>query len=113
MSIELFLKGSTDLVSVTPPGSSEPVKFRLPTFAEWHAIAVAHRKLDGQDPPIELVIETVATCLADDRGNRLYKHGDTQQLEAASHRVILWLYTQAFATVLKEDEETVKDEEKK
>jgi hypothetical protein len=100
-------------IEVTPPKAKKPVRLRWPSFAEWHELAVAHRKLDGQEPPAELIAKTVAVCLADEDGNRKYGDGDLEQLLQGNSRILMWLYVTCWQTVLKNDEEAVKQEEGK
>jgi hypothetical protein len=97
-------------VEVHPPRAKSPVYLRWPTFAEWHALSVAHRKLAGADPSAELIADTVAVCLANADGSRKYQSG--QELLEASPRALMWLYVKAWETVLRNDEQAVKEEEK-
>lgn len=98
-------------VAVTPPRAKAPVYFRWPSFAEWHDLAQAHRKLAGQDPPADLIARTVATVLADETGKRCYRDDQTGELLKASPRTLMWLYVKAWETVLRNDEQAVKEEE--
>lgn len=107
------LDDSLEPVSVTPPGSADPVYLRFPTFAEWHALAKAHRKLqaEGEDPSAELIAKTIATCLADDKGKPLGESAASKVLKASPRRV-MWLYRTCWETVLKSDDGTVQELEK-
>ena len=64
------LFGSVDMptVEVQPPGSAKPVKLRYPTFAEWYDLVSAQRKLEGGDPPAELIARTIAVCISNQIG---------------------------------------------
>lgn len=98
-------------IEVTPPRSKTPVRLRWPSFEEWHALSVAHRQLDGKDPPADLIARTVAVCVADANGERRYKDGDLAALLQTSPRTLMWLYVKCWETVLRNDEKAVKEEE--
>lgn len=98
-------------IEVTPPRSKSPVRLRWPSFEEWHSLSVAHRQLDGKDPPAELIARTVAICVADERGERRYKDADIPAVLATSPRLLMWLYVKCWETVLRNDEKAVKEEE--
>ena len=86
---------------------------RYPSFAEWHDLSVSHRSLKGVDPSAELIARTVAVVLCDARGKRQYADGDVGQLLEASPRSLMWIYVKAWETVLRNDEQAVRDEEEK
>lgn len=98
-------------LAVTPPRAKTPVYLRWPSFAEWHDLSVAHRKLAGEDPPAELIARTVATVLADESGKRRYRDDQAGELLEASPRTLMWLYVKAWETVLRNDEKAVQEEE--
>lgn len=97
-------------IEVTPPGA-KPVLLRLPSFREWYDITVAHRKLDG-DPPAELIARTIAVILSRPDGSRLMTDAEAASLMDADPRVVMWLYAKGFETVLKNDDEKIKELEK-
>lgn len=103
---------SEELVEVTPPRATSAIRLRYPTFGEWHAISIAHRQLDGKDPPADLIAKTVAVCVADENGNRKYKDADLPALLETKPRLLMWLYVQCWETVLRNDEAAVREEEK-
>jgi hypothetical protein len=100
-------------IEVTPPRSKKPIRLRWPSFGEWHDLAVAHRHLDGKEPPAELIAKTVAVCLADEDGNRKYQDADVGELLASNPRTLMWIYVKCWDTVLRNDEQAVKEEEGK
>lgn len=99
-------------IELQPPFSKAPIRLRWPSFAEWHELAVAHRQLKDKEPPAELIAKTVAVCLANEDGERKYKDGDLAELLASSTRSLMWIYVQCWETVLRNDEQAVKEEEK-
>lgn len=103
---------SDEPIQVTPPRSKTPVRLRWPSFSEWHELAVAHRQLAGKEPAADLIARTVAVCLADEDGNRKYADDNLGPLLEASPRVLMWLYVKCWETVLRNDEQVVKEEEK-
>ena len=108
--IDAILSLADEPIEVHPPRAKAAVYLRWPTFAEWHAVSVAHRQLAGKDPPAELIAETVAICVANADGSR--KYADPKELLAASPRLLMWLYVKCWETVLRNDEPVVKEEEK-
>lgn len=100
----------SDVVTITPPGSDEAICLRYPSFTEWHALAKAHRELDGAAPSVDLIARTIATCLADETG----KPAKTNHaaIMAASPRRVMWIYRRCWETVLKSDDDTVQEIEK-
>lgn len=100
-------------VVVTMPRTKKEVRLRWPTFEEWHALATAHRKLEGADPSAELMVKTVAVCVADDKGGRKYKDGDLGALTASGPRALMWLYGKCWETVLRNDEQAMREEQGK
>lgn len=111
-SLDALLNIADAPVEVTPPRAKSPVTLRTPSFAEWHAISVAHRALEGKDPPAELIARTVAVCVADANGERKYKDADLPVLMETSPRLLLWLYVKCWETVLKNDDAEVRADEK-
>lgn len=99
-------------LEVKPPRSKTTVFLRWPAFDEWHGLAVAHKKLDGAEPPAELIARTVAVCLADKDGARVYLDDDLGELLKGNPRSLMWLYVKCWETVLRNDEHVVKEEEK-
>lgn len=104
------LDTQADIVTVTPPGSSEPVYLRYPSFAEWHALAKAHRELDGATPPAELIAKTLTTTLCDADGKPLGL--EASKVMRTNHQRVMWIYDRAWATVLKSGDTVVVDLEK-
>lgn len=112
-NLDEILGLASDLVVVNPPRAKKEISLRWPSFEEWHQLAIAHRLLDGQDPPAELIARTVAVCVANEDGARKYQDNQLPELMKASPRLLMWLYTKCWATVLKNDEAEVKAEEGK
>lgn len=113
MKLDKLLGQASDLVEVQPPMCERSIRLRWPTFREWHELAVGHRQLKGEDPSADLIAKTVAVCIANDRGERLYKDDELAEFMDANPRLVLWLYKTCWDTVLKEDDQVVRDEEKK
>lgn len=109
---ELFGDWKPELVEVTPPGVDRVVKLRYPTYGEWHSLAVAHQQLDGKAPPADLIVSTIAACLADDQGRRKLSPDKAKILLDASPRAVMWLYKRCWETVLRNDDETIGELEK-
>jgi hypothetical protein len=105
-----LLDNISETVLVNPPGYSEPVYFRYPTFAEWHGLAMAHRDLGTAAPPADLIAKTLTTCLCDASGKPL--GAEASKVLLAAHRRVMWLYKKAWATVLLSDDQVVGDMEK-
>lgn len=104
------LELAQETVAVTPPGSSEQVHLRYPSFAEWHDLAKAHRSLKGEDPSAELIAKTISTCVADADGKPL-KSAAADVMKSSPRRV-MWLYRKCWETVLKSDDDVVGEIEK-
>lgn len=101
------------VVEVTPPKASKPVRLRYPTFAEWYKLTTDHRRVGpGNDPPPDLVARTVATCLANADGSRMFTDEQAAGLMDADPSAVLWLYVKCFETVMKNDDEAVAEVEK-
>lgn len=109
---ELFGEWKPELLEVTPPGVERAVKLRYPSYGEWHKLAVAHQQLDGKAPPPDLIVETVAVCIADDNGKRKLSADKAKVLMDASPRAVMWLYKKCWKTVLRNDDEVVGELEK-
>jgi hypothetical protein len=105
-----LLDNVSDTLLVTPPGCSEPVYFRYPTFAEWHGLAMTHKELNGGAPPADLIAKTLTTCLCDASGKPL--GAEASKVMLASHRRVMWLYKKAWLTVLLSDDQVVGEIEK-
>jgi len=101
----------SEIVTLTPPGMSKPVHLRYPTFAEWMTLVHDHQGLDKKTPPAETVARTIATCLCDEGGKPVGKDVTASVLKA-SPRVVMWLYQRCWETVLRSDDETIKEKEK-
>jgi hypothetical protein len=112
-SIDDLLGLVDEPVQVVMPRTKKTVRLRWPTFAEWHELAVEHRKLNGADPSAELVAKTVAVCVADENGNRKYGDGDLSRVAESGPRGLMWLYGKCWETVLRNDDQAVKEEEGK
>ena len=110
-SLDEILSIADEPVEVRPPRAKSPVLLRWPSFDEWHSLSVAHRQLDGKDPPAELIARTVAICVADQNGERRYKDADIPALLQTSPRLLMWLYVKCWETVLRNDEKAVKEVE--
>lgn len=109
------LDAVTDVVIVTPPGSSESVYLRYPTFQEWHALANAHRELEKSDgtratPSAELIAKTLTTCLCDADGKPCGL--EAAKVMKANHQRVVWIYNKAWETVLKSGDSVVSEIEK-
>lgn len=114
MSDTVFDDVSEEVVTVTPPGSTKKIHLRYPSFDEWHSLAKAHFQCekDGRTVDAALIAKTIATCLANEDGAPLTTGPDHRSIMDASPRRVMWLYRKCWATVLKSDEDTVKDLEK-
>ncbi len=104
------LDASPDIVTIHPPGSAEPVNLRHPTFQEWHALAKAHRDLEGATPPADLIAKTLTTCICDADGKPAGL--EAAKVLRANHRVVMWIYSQCWETVLKSGDAVVAELEK-
>lgn len=104
------LDTTPEIVTITPPGSTEPVYLRYPTFQEWHSLAKAHRELMGSTPPAELIAKTLTTCICDADG----KPGGVEagKVLRANHQRVMWIYNRCWETVLKSGDAVVADLEK-
>lgn len=100
-------------VVVTMPRTKKEVRLRWPTFEEWHALAAAHRQLEGKDPSADLIAKTVAVCVCDEQGRRKYKDSDLAALTSSGPRTLMYLYGKCWETVLRNDDQAVRDEEGK
>lgn len=111
---DIFGTVTVDTVEVTPAGASKPVRLRYPTFKEWHAITIEHRQCgtEGTDPSAELIAKTIATCVCDAQGRRKMTDAEASALFEASPRQVMDLYKQCIETVLKNDDDAVKEEAK-
>lgn len=114
MTSELFGDTADDTVAVTPPGSSKTIYLRYPSFDEWHALAKAHWQCekDGKGVDAALIAKTIATCLANADGTPMTSGVDQKAIMAAKPRRVMWLYKKCWATVLKNDDETIREQEK-
>lgn len=111
-SLDELLDIGDDVVEIRPPRSKSAVRLRYPSFAEWHALSVAHRELNGKDPSADLIARTVAICVADQDGARKYKDADIGALLETSPKLLMWVYVKCWETVLRNDEKEVKEDEK-
>jgi hypothetical protein len=109
---DLFGQIARGPVEVHPPMAGKPVYFRSPTYDEWYELAVAHRALDGRDPPKELITKTVAVVLANHDGSRKLSASEASVLLKADSQLVMWLYVKAWETVLRSDEKVASDAEK-
>lgn len=110
---DIFGGLASDPIEVTPPGTTKPVRLRYPTFAEWYALVCEQRKLEGGDPPAELIARTVATCIAADDGSRRMTDDEAKILLGTRPQPVIWLYTKCWETVLRNDDEVVGEAAKK
>lgn len=99
-------------VTLTAPGTTKPVHLRYPSFEEWHEILFLHKGITaGSLPDAKAIARTVAICLADPEGNPL--KGDVYgSVMKWSPRRVSWVYGQCWDTVLKNDNDTIKEVEK-
>jgi hypothetical protein len=109
------LDTTSDVVTITPPGSTEVVHLRYPTFQEWHALAKAHRELQRPDgtratPPADLIVKTITACVSDADGKPAGL--EAAKVLRANHQVVMWIYAQLWETVLKSGDAVVADIEK-
>lgn len=109
MDVSVFPSDS-DVVTVTPPGSDEPVHLRYPSFAEWHSLAKAHRDLDGGTPPADLIARTLTVCMCDAEGKPLGM--EAGKVMKFPHRRVMWIYNRCWETVLKSGDQVVQELEK-
>lgn len=100
----------SDVVTVTLPGSDEPINLRYPSFAEWHSLAKAHRDLDGGTPPADLIARTLTVCLCDADGKPAGM--DSSKVLRLPHRRVMWIYSRCWETVLKSGDQVVQELEK-
>lgn len=103
-----------EVVTVTPPGAKKPAYLRYPTFSEWHDLAKSHKTYaDTNDTvPSELITRTLAVCLCDDTGKKLFATpSEARVLLDGSPRRVMWIYKKAWETVLRSDD-VVEDMEK-
>lgn len=114
VAAEIFGEWKPELIEVTPPGSAHAVFLRYPTYGEWHNLAVAHQRVnaEGKSVPPELVVETLAACIADSAGKRRLTNAQAKGLLDANPRAVMWLYRHCWETVLRNDDDTVKELEK-
>lgn len=110
-ALDDLLALAAEPVEITIPKAKKPIRLRWPTFAEWHALSVAHRALKGDDPPAELVARTVAVCIADADGGREYADADVPKLIEGDPRVLMQIYVKCWETVLRNDDQAIKAEE--
>lgn len=103
---DLFGELARQPIQVEPPGG-KPVWLRWPTFAEWHSLGVAHRSLNGGDPPAALIAQTIATCLCDKTGKRRLSDDEASLLLEADGSQVMWLYVTCWQTVLRNDDQAV------
>ena len=96
---------------VLVPALGVEVDLRYPTFAEWHSIALEHRRLGGSEPSAELIARTVAVVLANPDGTRMFTADEVDQVEAMPPAAVMELYVAAWGSVLRGPEAT--DEAKK
>jgi hypothetical protein len=109
---DLFGSLATKPLEVQPPGAAKSVLFRSPTFSEWYELTVEHRRLEGKEPPVELITKTVAVVLANPDGSRRLSPQEASVLLKADSQLVMWLYVHAWETVLRSDEKTARDYEK-
>lgn len=109
---DLFGIAAREPVEFTPPGASKSVRLRWPTFAEWFELTTEHRACEGRDPTAEMVAKTIAVCLADDKGGRLLSDAEAAELMTEDPRAVLAVYVRCWETVLKNDDQVVKEVEK-
>jgi hypothetical protein len=94
------------LETVDVPALGGTVDLRYPTFAEWHSIALEHRRLNGAEPSAELIARTVAVLLANPDGTRMFPPEDVGQVEAMPPKAVMELYVSAWGGVLRGPEAT-------
>jgi hypothetical protein len=109
MDMSVF-SAESDVVTVTPPGSDEPVHLRYPSFAEWHSLAKAHRDLDGGTPPADLIARTLTVCMCDAEGKPLGM--EAGKVMKFPHRRVMWVYSRCWETVLLSGDQVVQELEK-
>lgn len=111
---DVFGEWTPELLEVTPPASTKPVLLRYPAYGEWHNLAVAHQRVnsEGKSVPPELVVDTLATCISDDKGKRRLSPSQAKGLLDANPRAVMWLYRKCWETVLRNDDDTIQELEK-
>lgn len=110
-AIREALAAPVRLETVDVPSLGGAVDLRYPTFTEWHAIALDHRRLNNAEPPAELIARTVAVVLANPDGTRMFTPEEVGQVEAMPPAAVMELYVSAWGGVLRGPEAT--DEAKK
>lgn len=108
------LDTTPEIVTITPPGSTEPVYLRSPSFREWHSLVNAHGDLIKPDgtagrASAELIAKTITTCVCDVNGKPCGLA--IEKVLAANHARVMWIYDQCWKTVLKSGEHVVKEHE--
>lgn len=114
VSREAFEKGCKALgkvESIDVPALGCKVDMRYPPFAVWHRIALAHRRLEGKEPPPDLIAQTVAAVLVNPDGSLMYADGEYAGVEALPPAVVMELYVAAWSGPLRGPEAS--DEAKK
>lgn len=111
-TIDVFGIAKREPVEFTPPGATKSVRLRWPSFNEWFQLTTEHRAREGQDPTADMIARTVATCLADDKGGRLLTDEAAAGLLEEDPRALLAVYVKCWETVLKNDDQAVKEVEK-
>ena len=106
-SEDIFGTGPREPLEVAPPGASKAVRLRWPSFGEWHALALKHRKLEGKEPPADLICETIATCVATPDGKRRMTNAEASVLLESDSRLVMWLYVKCWDTVLKSNDDEI------
>lgn len=106
-----------DLAATRPPVklTIQPfgdVYLRYPTMEEWHQITASHRDAKDGVASVGLIAKTIATCLADEKGERLMSQPDAGRLLDRDPRAVMALYKACFDTVLRIDDQAVDEAEK-
>jgi hypothetical protein len=87
--------------AVAIEGEADSVEMRSPTFLEWHDLVRRHRELNGSEPPAELVAETVAVCLANPDGSRMFPAEEAESVRGLPPEFVMRVYVAAWQTVLR------------
>ena len=104
--------GTRPPISVTMPTWGE-VFLRYPTAEEWHDIVSAQQGSGDGIPPLSLICRVMATCMADDQGNRLMSAADARRLHDRDAAAVMQMFQKIMATVMVVDDQQVSDAEKK
>ena len=98
-------------VSVPKWGS---VLLRYPTFAEWYSITCPVRELhkQGKEPTADLIARLVAIVVSTPDGNRQISDAEAVRLLEKAPEPMMAVWIEAFATVMRMNDEDLEATEK-